>query len=175
MRNIFKFSGRITGAIISSRRAVFDLLSLKKFSSITIGVGRRVMRVPRRVSIASPLIITNWSASTKRRRNATHTLAPATAKRDHEIVNLVTRRSRRNREVAIAKIIGLDIPVDLLRRFSHPAGSSSSAIAVVVFSDCFAALFPGTLSRQTPHAAITLNVAERRVEHRHGLPTPGNH
>lgn len=67
-------------------------------------------------------------------------------------------------------LAGHDVPVDLLRRFSHPAGSSSSAIAAVVFSDCFAALFPGT---RTSNAARR-HRAERRAERRRGLPTSGD-
>jgi len=39
--------------------------------------------------------------------------------------------------VVTAKIIGFDVPVDLLRRFSHPAGSSSSAITVVYLRTVF--------------------------------------
>lgn len=47
----------------------------------------------------------------------------------------------------VAKIVNLDVPVDLLRRFSQPDGSSSSAIAVRVFSVfCF---FSGRVKRRS--------------------------
>jgi hypothetical protein len=51
------------------------------------------------------------------------------------------------------KIAHHDIPVDLLRRFSQPAGSSSSAIVARVFS-----IFCYYSSRQTPLVSIALNI-----------------
>lgn len=98
----------------------------------------------------------------RRERNAVVELqAP---RRNSRFDEFVTRRSCSRENLA-----DHDVPVDLLRRFSHPAGSSSSAIVVVVFSDCFAVLFSGTLTSN----AARRHRAEHRAEYRRGLPTSG--
>lgn len=73
--------------------------------------------------------------------------------------------SRQPHALFAAKIIHFDIPVDLLRRFSQPAGSSSSAIVVNVFLEYFAPVqFCFRIhARQTTSNTAHLHCAERRL------------